>query len=110
MSSQPKSKRQSYEILRSSLVQNLRNGGLNRQITPKQNELEREEDLVGIMKSEDLKSGDLKSDSVPLKKESSNKILSSLSDSQVLISRSSSQKINKSMRSIELLASKEIEQ
>lgn len=76
-----RSKRQSYEILRSSLVQNLRNGGLNRQITPKQNELEREEDLVGIMKSEDLKSGDLKSDSVAFKKESSNKMLSSLSDS-----------------------------
>ena len=64
---------------------------------------------MGIMKSEDLKSGDLKSDSAPCKKESSNKMLSSLSDSQVLISRSSSHRINKSMRSIELLASKEVE-
>lgn len=90
-------------------MQDLRNGGLNREITPKQNELEREEDLVGIMESEDLKSGDLKSESIPLKKESSNKMLSSLSDSQVLMSRSSSHKVNKSMKSIELLASKEME-
>ena len=62
------------------------------------------------MRSEDLKSGDLKSDSAPFKKHSSNKMLSSLSDSHVLLSQSSMHKNNKSMRSIELLASREVEQ